>query len=500
MEALWGQFMEVMGGRLFNIIAALSVLIIGWLAAIALTTIVRATLHRLAVGKRVSKWMADAGEDSGMQTEKWITKGVYYLLMLFVLVAFFQTLGLTLITEPLNQILVHLFNFAPRLLSASLLLLFAWILARVLRFVVQGLLSAFKIDERLGESTGLKRQKEHLVSQSVGNAVYWLIFLIFLPAILDALALEGLLLPVQEMLGEVIGFLPNLFASALILVIGWFLARVVQRVVTNLLSATGLDRAGEASGLKSVLGKQKLSVIVGFVVYVLILLPVVITALDALQFEAISKPASAMLQTIFNAIPAIFTAVLVMLVAYLVGRFLSGLVSNLLTQLRFDTVLVRLGLEREEKQGGRTPSEVVGFLVLVAVLIFALIEATDLLGFGALAELLVQFTTFAGHLLLGLIIFGFGLFLANLVSGVIRERTSGEEELLAVAARVAIVVMALAMGLRQMGLANEIIQIAFGVLFGAIGVAVALAFGLGSRDVAGRQVEKWLSRFKGKNE
>jgi hypothetical protein len=69
--------------------------------------------------------------------------------------------------------------------------------------------------------------------------------------------------------------------------------------------------------------------------------------------------------------------------------------------------------------------------------------------------------------------------------------------LLAMAARVSSLVLAGAMALRQMGLANEIINLAFGLLLGAIAVAVALAFGLGGRELAARELEGWLQSVKG---
>jgi hypothetical protein len=69
---------------------------------------------------------------------------------------------------------------------------------------------------------------------------------------------------------------------------------------------------------------------------------------------------------------------------------------------------------------------------------------------------------------------------------------------LALAARVSIIVLAGAMALRQMGLAEDIINLAFGLLLGSVAVAVALAFGLGSREVAGREVSEWVQSLKSK--
>jgi len=500
MQIVWNQITQIVGGYIPNLIGALAILIIGWLAALIIAAIVRRVLRRTELDDRLARWIAGEEAAARIESERWIAKGVYYLVMLFVLIAFFQTLGLTIVTDPLNRMLVQMFEFAPRILGAGLLLLLAWVLASVLRFVVSRLLTAAKIDERLDDRTGLEEPERLALTQSVANAVYWLVFLLFLPAVLSALALEGLLQPVQGMVDKVLGFLPNIFAGGLILVIGWFIARIVQRITTNLLAAAGADRISERTGLSTVLGKQNLSELIGLLVYVLILIPTAIAALDALQIAAVSEPASRMLTTVLNAVPSLFAAGLVLAIAYVVGRLVAGLITGLLTKLGFNVILARLGLGKEPVEGQRTPSEVVGYLALVAILLFATIEAVRLLGFAALAGLLTQFTTFAGQVILGLILFGIGLYLANLAAGVIRETGAVQAGLLAMATRIAILVLATAMALRQMGLANEIINMAFGLLLGAIAAAVALAFGLGSRDIAAREVERWLQSLRGSEE
>jgi hypothetical protein len=113
-----------------------------------------------------------------------------------------------------------------------------------------------------------------------------------------------------------------------------------------------------------------------------------------------------------------------------------------------------------------------------------------------LADLIARFTIFAGQVVLGLIIFGIGLFLANLASSTVRTSGATQAGLLALATRVSIIVLAGAMALRQMGLADDIINLAFGLLLGSIAVAVALAFGLGAREIAGRELGEWIQSIK----
>jgi hypothetical protein len=133
----------------------------------------------------------------------------------------------------------------------------------------------------------------------------------------------------------------------------------------------------------------------------------------------------------------------------------------------------------------------VGTLVQVAVVWFALIQALELLGFDEVAVLMTELLALAGRILLGLVIFLVGLYLARLAAGAIRSSGVDQPNLLATAAQAAILVLTGAMALRQIGVANEIINLAFGLLLGAIAVAAALAFGLGGREVAGRELERW---------
>ena len=493
------QATALVGGYVPNLLGALAILVVGWLVALVVGALVRGTLHRTSLDNRVAQWLVGDDKAEAMPIERYVGKAAYYVIMLFVLVAFFQALHLTIITEPLNALLNQLTEFAPRLVGAGLLLAIAGVVAAILRRIVSGGLGAFRLDERLGAGPIESEEPGARLSQTLADTVYWLVFLLFLPAILGALALEGLLAPVQTLMNEVLGYLPNLLAAGLILAIGWFLARLVQRIVTNLLAAAGVDRFSDSAGLSKALGATKMSSIVGTVVYILILIPVLISSLNALALEAITQPASAMLGTILAVIPTFFAAIVLLTVAYLVGQWVAGLISSLLAAAGFNRVLAYLGLGQQlDTQDRRAPSAIVGTLILVGIMLFASIEATRLLGFDALGNLVTEFVIFAGQVILGLIIFGIGLYLGNVAAAAVQASGAAEAPLLALVTRVSIIVLAAAMALRKMGLANEIVTLAFGLLLGAIAVAAALAFGLGARDVASRTIERWASRWEGK--
>ena len=482
-----------------TLIAAGLVLFVGWLIAWIVGAIVRRLLHRTTLDNRLAGWVAgDEEEGAAIPIERWIGRAVFWLIFLFVLVAFFEVLGLTLIAAPLNQLLSAVTAYIPRIIGALLLVFIAWVIASVLRFLVVRVLKAAELGDRLGSVAGVEEDERTRLAKALGDVVYWLVFLLFLPAVLGALAVEGLLIPVEGMVAIVLGYLPNLFAAGVILAIGWFAARIVQRLVTNLLVAIGLDKLGEKAGLDAAMGKQKLSGVIGLICYVLVLIPVIIAALNALGLDAITAPASQMLGIVLLALPRVFAAILVLAISYVVGRLLSQLVAKVLAGIGFDAILMRLGLTAEAAEWDPSPSQITGYLVLVGTMLLASMEAAELVGFASLAVIISGFTVFLLQVILGLVIFGFGLWLANFAAETVQASGAAQAGLLAMAARVCILVLAGAIALTQMGLADQIVTLAFGLTLAAFALATALAFGLGGREVAGQQLEKWMKSLQSK--
>lgn len=491
-QGIFGQSADMVTRFLPNLLGAVAILVAGWLAALVLSSVVRAGLKRTTIDNRVAQWVTGG---TPVAVERHVGSAVFWLAMLFVAIAVLQTLQLAAVAAPVNDLLAEIARFAPRLGGAVLLLVIAWAVARILKTVVTGALRMARLDERLRTASGDGADVAP-VSDRMGEAVYWLVFLLFLPAILSTLALQGLLGPVQSLVDRLLGFLPNLFGAALILVVGWFIANLVRRIVTNLLAAVGTDALTERLGLRQAIGSMTLSALIGLIAYVLVLLPVIIAALDALALQAVTAPASNMLTAMLQALPALFGAALVLAIAFAVGRVVGSLVSRVLSAAGFDTLLVRLGLATAPAAAANRPSAVAGTLVFVALMLFASMEAAGMLGFETVRALIFQFLVLAGHIVLGLIVFGLGLFLAGLAHRAVLASGTSQAAILAPAARVAIVVLAGAMALRQMGLANEIVTLAFGLLLGSLAVAAAIAFGLGARNAAGQAVDSWAARLR----
>jgi hypothetical protein len=521
-----------------NLLGAIAILLIGIVIAAIASGITKGLLNRTRLDNKIADWVTGRQEGAeAPKVEEWVSGAVYWIIIAFTVVAVLNSLNLQTVSQPLSVFLNQILGFLPKLFGAAILLGVAWLLATLVKLVTTRALRLVRLDERLGQQAATPPDRavsetpppptnNFSLAETIGNALYWFIFLLFLPLILDTLGLQGTLQPVQQLLNEILGILPNILAAILIVGAGWLLAQVVRRIVTNLLAAAGADQLGARFGLRGTTGGQSLSWILGTIVYVLILIPTAIAALQKLQIEAISTPAIAMLNQILNALPKIFTAALILVIAYVLGKFVSDLVTNILTSIGFNNVFQWIGVPSPRatrtttiiipseigepqtpplgQESGlqpsavptRTPSELVGIIVLVGIMLFATIAATNILQIEALTLIVSGIVVIAGQILAGLVIFAVGLYLANLAFNLITSSGSRQSKILGQAARIAIIALVSAMALQQMGIAPDIINLAFGLLLGAIAVAIALAFGLGARDIAAGQVREWLDSFK----
>lgn len=491
MENALEHFTQLLGVSFAHFLGAFALLFVGWLAALAVSGLVQRTLHRLGLNGWLARRFLKESTPQQVTAEQWVARGAFFIMMLFVLVGFLQQLQLHQVSEPINHLLKQLFEFAPRLLSGALLLIVAWIIATALRQTIMGIARITNLQQTLEtQSGGLPVSS---LPKALADATYWLVFLLFLPAVLSVLKLEGLLWPIQNMIDKILGFLPNGFTAVLVLMIGWLIARIAQGATSNLTSALGVDRLSEKAGLHVVLGEKKLSEVVGLLVCALLFVPAIVAALDTLALDALARPVSHLLDSMLAAVPLLLAACFVLFISHIAGKTVAGLASTTLANVGFDNILAKLGFtQHAHPKEGQTPSKIVGHLILAAIFVFAVTQSAQLLGLTALADLTTQFMLFASRILVGIVMFGVGLFLANIATSTILASAAVQPQVLAAAARFAILSITVAMSLTQMGLGQDIVKLTFGLLLASVAIACAIAFGLGGRDVAARQLEAWM--------
>ena len=514
-----------LGASALGVIKAIVILILGLIVASIVKGLVKKLLNSTDIDNRIAAAIAGQRGGDAIPIENWIANLFYWLIVLFAVVAFLNALQLDAVSAPLNTLLNQITGFLPKILGAAFLLGIAWVVATIVKTLVTTALGALNIEERLGLNSG--DSSDFSLTNTLGNALYWFIFLLFLPAILNALQLNGTLEPIQEMLNEILAMLPNVLGAVIIGAVFWFIATIVRRIVSNLLAATGVDNIGRKFGMGGGAGKQSLSGIIGTVVFVLILIPGIISALEQLQISAISEPATDMLNQVLDLMPKVFAAVVVLGFFYVASQFVSEFVTNILANIGFNNLLEWLGIssgtsapapqdsplgepidlglsseqptmiQTEPTVGSKTPSELVGILCQVGIMLVASLTAVDILGIPALQEVVAVILAIAAQVLIGVIVFAIGLYLANLAFNLILASGTAQSRFLAQSARVAILTLVGAMALNRMGIAPNIVNLAFGLILGGIAVAIALAFGLGGREVAKEELRSWVNSFKG---
>jgi hypothetical protein len=293
----------------------------------------------------------------------------------------------------------------------------------------------------------------------------------------------------QDFFGTLIGFLPIIVAVLILLLLAWILAKVLRAGTRKLVRATGIDRRlGKGADPKDE-SQYPVAHGAGTAVFWIVWILFILAILQVLGVEGLFDSIVVAFQKIFAAVPNIVAAVLVLAIFYFVGRLLAKLVTQVLTRIHFDELPVRLGVAKEPPTGAGSPSSVVGYIVMVFIMLFALIMAADLLGFAAVNELIAVLTQFLGLVLLGAVIIGIGILVANFMANILRA--GGRAESLISFVRVSIIVLSVLLGIRAMGFANDLILLGFGLALGAAAIAAAIAFGLGGREVAGELLARW---------
>lgn len=366
----------------------------------------------------------------------------------------------------------------PSVMGAISVLIIGLIIAWMIKKIVLHLFNKMNIDEKLGQ----KLKIDFRLDQFIAKMVYYLIVTYTLLIVLGMMGLDSVLAPIENMLSEFLSFIPNLVSAGIIGFAGYLFAKIVSEAtgfLTNTLEPYALKAGFRNPATLSNLAKK--------LVFILTFLPILIVALDTLKMKAISVPAIEMLSTFLNAIPNILAAVITIGVFYIVGKLITGFLVDLLRNIGTDKFAQKMGISK--MIGHRSLADLSGNLAFAFILFMGIITGAEHLGMTALNGILTTIFQMAGRVFFGLIILTIGAYLANIVGDLLKKSNS---QWIAPIAKFAVVGIFLAFALHTMGVAESIVNLAFGLTLGAAATAFALAFGLGGREVAGRQLEQYF--------
>ncbi len=389
------------------------------------------------------------------------------------------------IQENLQTFVNHFFEGnASKLIAAFLILIIGWFVALLIKGGVTRALKRTNWDEKL-----LASDSNQDANKVFGKMAYYIVMLYVLMLVLDTLGLSQALEPLNNMVSNFMAALPKIVYASVVGYVGYLLAKVVSSLIN--ISGGALDNWVEKTGFENT---DQIVNILQKVVFLVIFIPMLVQAFAILDMDAISVPASQLLGNFTNMIGDVLLAAIVLFLFVWGGRFIANFLTDLFKGLGFDNHAEKLGLS--QILGNASISKIASNIIYFFIVFFGVITATDILDLNDLSEIFNNLVNLTGQILFGLVI----LVIGNFISKVIYDALMRGEgnQFVANVVRYASLALFLAIGLRQMGIANEIIDLAFGLTLGAVAVVIALSYGLGGREAAGKHFQKILDKFDNK--
>jgi hypothetical protein len=516
-----------------DLLGALLLFVGGWLIAKLLSWVVFRVLCKTSLDDKLAeklgiKMMLDDQESaSGVKgdpnrLERAVAKVVFYLLMALVVVGVLEFAGLKQVAGPIQGFVDTVIQALPLIGKAILIMAVAYVAGLISSKVVVKALKVARIDKRFAEldagaadaaDTPATDEGSKSFSETAGQVVFWLIMVLGLAGAFDALAIEAISGPLSHTIDSAMSLLPAVGIAALIAIGGWILAKIARAVVTRALESLGFDKLVAKLRLAGLFGSSTPSKIVGWLVMAFIVVQTTIAALHRIGLETLSAPMTDMMAQFWTLLPALLVSTLFVVVGVFVGRLLRDITQKTLESVGLDRLMDRLGFGQiaERDDDLAKPSGLVGFVVQAAVVLLAIVQGFNNLGLDAWAGYLDSFLEFAvTRAAVALLIVGVGFTVGKYVRDLIeaRQRTdapttpageaagSQEPVWMAEFARYAVLVFAVTMAVHQLGVAEDFVLMSFALLFGALCLAAALAFGLGGREVASEIVRERYRKAK----
>lgn len=398
--------------------------------------------------------------------------------------------------DQLQSMWNSLINLLPSLIMGILLILVAWIVATLVRKGVKAALSAMNLDERLKKSDKRKSSgQDTSMVDIIGQVFYYLVWVLFLPAIFDTFGLTSVAMPIQNMLDTALSFLPNLIAAIALVAVAVVAGKFVKNLVYNLALSLNVDRwvsklTSQDSEMETKQGvsreqKDTIANVLANIVYVLILIPILVVALETLGIRSISEPIVNVLNSVMAAIPNILVAVILLGVGIAVAKFVGDLITNLLRGTGINNLTNQVDVKGTQNLD---LAKISGQIVAGLIGLFFFVEALNALNLQVLNAIGAAIIAYLPNVVFAIIILGLGVIGGQWLAGLISKSTGSKWAGRLV--QYVLIGFALFMVLDQLNFASSIVSTAFMFIIGGLSVAFALAFGLGGRDFASKQLEK----------
>jgi len=216
------------------------------------------------------------------------------------------------------------------------------------------------------------------------------------------------------------------------------------------------------------------------------------------------EPVQAMLVRAATFLPTLIGILVILIVGWIIAAVLKNVVVKLLKLIQFDTASDKSGLADVLRRGGikNTLSELIGGLIYWIIMLLVFMAALNALGMTVVAGLLDKVILYIPNVIAAIFIVSLGIFFASIVGSIVMTACSNagikQAKLLSQLAQTVLVVFAVIMTMEQLNIATTVLTTTVTVLLGTIGLGIAIAIGLGSKDIAGKLMSELVDKLKGK--
>jgi hypothetical protein len=216
------------------------------------------------------------------------------------------------------------------------------------------------------------------------------------------------------------------------------------------------------------------------------------------------EPARTILAQIGQFLINVLLVLIILFIGWVISKLIKTLVTRVLKAIRLDVLSERIELDKLLAKGSiqYSFSEIVGIVCYWLALLVTFVIAINAIGLTVAADLLNKVILYIPNIIAAIFILILGMFAATLLKNIVQTAATNagiaQANLLGKAVEIVVIVFAITIVLEQLNIGARVIELAVGIVLGAVGLAVALAFGLGCKDIAARHTSEFLEKIKSK--
>jgi len=220
------------------------------------------------------------------------------------------------------------------------------------------------------------------------------------------------------------------------------------------------------------------------------------------QFSLFIESSQQFLNEIAVALPKILGALIILIIGWIIAKVLKRLFVQLLKVVRFSFLTEKSGIEKFLKDGGvKTDAiNVLGTLLYWIIMLIVIMATLNSLNLTAASALFNEIMLYIPSIIVAIVILIIGIYLARMVSQILKTSLKSMKDktsdLISQISYIIIIILTIFLTLGQLNIAQEMVTSAFQLIFGAICLALALAFGLGGREKASEILNEALKKNK----